>query len=214
MDLEAQLNKQTGNLNPYALDYPVCNDAVKAGGREQRRTFLEFIHSEKSDDVKKAVGLLPPEDYKPCEINYAADYLNRQEVKQALHAKETISWSMCSNTLHYNNTNLQIHMEHIYKDLIDAGANLRMLVYSGDDDSVCGTIGTQDWLWDLGLSVRQGWQSWEYQDSMFGTQVGGYLVKFQGLSFATVHGAGHEVPAYRPESGFHLFSLFLSGKIF
>jgi hypothetical protein len=34
------------------------------------------------------------------------------------------------------------------------------------------------------------------------------------LTFATVHYAGHEVPAYQPERALHLFNSYLSGEIF
>jgi hypothetical protein len=33
------------------------------------------------------------------------------------------------------------------------GYGLDILVYSGDDDSQCATVGTQDWIWSLGYEV-------------------------------------------------------------
>ena len=27
----------------------------------------------------------------------------------------------------------------------------KVLVYSGDDDSICATLGTQQWIWDMGM---------------------------------------------------------------
>lgn len=35
----------------------------------------------------------------------------------------------------------------------DSGYGLDILVYSGDDDSQCATVGTQDWIWSLGYEV-------------------------------------------------------------
>jgi hypothetical protein len=32
--------------------------------------------------------------------------------------------------------------------------NLHMLVFSGDDDSVCSLAGTQMWIWDLGVKAK------------------------------------------------------------
>ena len=41
----------------------------------------------------------------------------------------------------------------LYKELLEDPANIKILVYSGDDDGVCGTVGTQEWIWDLGFEV-------------------------------------------------------------
>ena len=45
-------------------------------------------------------------------------------------------------------------MTSYYKYLIDGGFGLNILVYSGDDDDVCATIGTQSWIWRLGYRVN------------------------------------------------------------
>ena len=48
-----------------------------------------------------------------------------------------------------------------------------------------------------------------------GRQQGGFLTKFEGsFSFATVHSAGHEVPAYQPAAALTLFAGFLDGSVF
>lgn len=86
------------------------------------------------------------EDYEPCEDNYATIYLNRADVKEAIHVKSNIKWEQCSYTLNYSNTDGQLDMVPYYNYLIDGGYGLKILVYSGDDDSVCATVGTQDWV--------------------------------------------------------------------
>ena len=56
---------------------------------------------------------------------------------------------------------------------------------------------------------------WQYNDTRYGTQQAGFLTTFTGgLSFATVHHAGHEVPAYQPERALQLFRNFLDGSFF
>jgi hypothetical protein len=80
--------------------------------------------------------------------------LNRADVVEAIHANPEISWAECSGrtpygTLVYNYTWSEVPMEPYYQYLIDSGANLKILVFSGDDDSVCGTVGTQSWIYDV-----------------------------------------------------------------
>ena len=46
-----------------------------------------------------------------------------------------------------------------------------------------------------------------------GLQTGGFIQQYEGLTFMTVRGAGHEVPFYRPEAAFAMFSAWLSGNV-
>jgi carboxypeptidase C (cathepsin A) len=93
--------------------------------------------------------------------------------------------------------------------------DLRVLVYSGDDDGVCGTIGTQQWIYDLGFPVDSLWTTWDVDG-----QTAGYITTFKTpyekhsrFSFVTVHGAGHEVPTYKPKEALKLFEMYLYGEV-
>jgi hypothetical protein len=43
-------------------------------------------------------------------------------------------------------------------------------------------------------------------------QVGGFVTEWEGLTFATVHGAGHMVPATRPMFALEVLKNFLGGE--
>jgi len=209
--------KKIGNLNPYALDYPVCVTSQQAW-----TTYMIYdIIKENNNDIVvdaffsvfNAVPL--KDDYEPCEDNYASDYLNKPDVKLALHVKSGIEWEECSRTVKYEYLDKMLPMEHYYNKLLNSASdkNLRILVYSGDDDSVCGTIGTQKWIWDLGYPVKPNemWKVWEVDG-----QTAGYITQFETpfskdarLTFATVHFAGHEVPTYKPKEAFYLYKAYL-----
>lgn len=45
-----------------------------------------------------------------------------------------------------------------------------------------------------------------------GEQVGGWTEVYEGLTFATVRGAGHEVPVLQPQRALTLLRSFLAGK--
>jgi len=199
-------NKKIGNLNPYALDYPVCLTKGSASLTAQQRTMHQFLFED--------FGYL---SYEPCEDNYAANYLNKMDVKSAIHVKGDIEWEECSRTTKYNLADKMLPMEHYYKTILNSKTHpdLRVLVYSGDDDGVCGTIGTQRWIYDLGFSVSSLWDTW-YVDG----QTAGYITKFNTpfskdsrFSFMTVHFAGHEVPTYKPKEALKLFEKYINNII-
>jgi hypothetical protein len=83
-----------------------------------------------------------------------------------------------------------------------------MLVSSGDDDSICSAPGTQEWIWDLGAEPSVAWKPWEVSGqtagfvTLLGLGKGGAsnngTATGPSLTFATVHGAVREVPAFRP----------------
>jgi len=64
-----------------------------------------------------------------------------------------------------------------------------MLHFSGDIDGAVGTDGTYAWIKSMGANILE-----EYRPYFLGTEVAGYIEEYEGLTFATVHGAGHMVP--------------------
>mmetsp|Transcript_44651 Transcript_44651/g.37552 ORF Transcript_44651/g.37552 Transcript_44651/m.37552 type:complete len:91 (+) Transcript_44651:1007-1279(+) len=53
----------------------------------------------------------------------------------------------------------------------------KALIYSGDNDAICSTLGTQSWIEPTFIENKErDWFSWTYESGDFGTQVGGYGV--------------------------------------
>jgi carboxypeptidase C (cathepsin A) len=191
----------TADIDPYALDFPICRTSASTA-----HALLRKLHH-----ARGRVGGYFPTRYKPCEDYYMIAYLNRKDVQSAIHIATpgTIDWTPCNDQINsdYNVTDVTAPMMHVYDELINGGG-LKILVYSGDDDSICSTIGTQMWVWDLPANKGGGqidrWRPWKTMG-----QVAGYTVAWKGMRFATVHGAGHMVPATRPQQALNLFKKFL-----
>lgn len=65
--LEELMKSAAGNLNPYGLDWPVCNDVVKRHGRNQRHLLLKLLGEARGQKHD------PDEAFKPCEeVNVVA----------------------------------------------------------------------------------------------------------------------------------------------
>lgn len=210
-DIESQMADITSGLDPYALDFPICADEVKSRGRNDRANMIQLLMRASGERKRKSLKGYFPADYQPCDSNWAEAYLNREDVQQAIHARKPASgWSDCSGAVSqkYNLTDVNAPMMPVYQWLINTtGHKLKILIYSGDDDSICATLGSQEFIWDLGYDVKTDWKPWTTNH-----QIAGYFTKFDGFSFATVHGAGHMVPSTRPEQALQVLKNFLSGQ--
>ena len=194
-DLMSQMDDLTQDLDPYALDFPTCKDPSLSPGRGERLALMRKVRQAQAvsagmagGEVGKLSGYFP--HYKPCTDNYMTNYLNKKEVQAAIHVKNpgSVDWAVCADAINeaYSPKDVGAPMMPIYRQLIKGGG-LRILVYSGDDDSICSTAGAQLWVWGLGTPV-EAWKPWYSRG-----QVAGYTVAFPGLRFSTVHGAGHMV---------------------
>lgn len=220
--------EQVDGLNTYALDYGVCVDDSSSSKRKvQSAQAKKLLHhnmkSDLSDTTLAKLGLASADGsqqpaYDACIDNYLVDYLNRDDVKKALNVNADIKWGECSYSVHYSVTDKMLKNSAPYYTYLmenNDKFDLDILVISGDDDSVCGTIGTQSWIYDLGFNTKKGndWKEWK-----IGGQMAGFLTQFTGqgkrFAFATVHNAGHEVPTYQPEAALGLFQGFLSKSVF
>ena len=64
-----------------------------------------------------------------------------------------------------------------------------MLKFSGDTDGAVPTTGTMGWIETLHRDVLAEWREYTVDK-----ELAGYIEEYDGLTFASVHGAGHMVP--------------------
>ncbi|KAI3448853.1 hypothetical protein Pfo_005518 [Paulownia fortunei] len=144
----------------------------------------------------------------PCIDHYVHAYLNRPEVQEALHANVTkipYDWEGCSDVLKKWQDSPSTVIP-LLKDFIANG--LRVWIYSGDIDGRIPVTSTKLCIELMKLPPKTSWLPWYH-----GGQVGGYTQVYEGnLTFATVRGAGHEVPIYQPARALSLIMHFLAGK--
>nr|XP_009794123.1 PREDICTED: serine carboxypeptidase-like 34 [Nicotiana sylvestris] len=149
-----------------------------------------------------------PTGYDPCLSDYTEMYMNRPDVQAALHANVTkipYRWTHCSDNITFW-SDAPSSMLPIIKKLIDGG--LRVWVYSGDTDGRIPVTATRLTLRKLGLKINEDWTPWYTNNK----QVGGWTVGYDGLSFVTVRGAGHQVPTFKPKQALQLVRHFLANK--
>ncbi|KAL0337725.1 UNVERIFIED_CONTAM: Serine carboxypeptidase 24 [Sesamum calycinum] len=129
-------------------------------------------------------------------LNYAMNHefgkIDQPDVQKALHANSTgipYKWTACSDVLLRNWKDSDASMLPTYKKLMAGGLRIWVFLKSSQSED------------------QNPWYPW-----YSGGQVGGWTEVYDGLTFATVRGAGHEVPLIQPRRAFELFQTFLSGK--
>ncbi|XP_057456677.1 serine carboxypeptidase-like 35 [Lotus japonicus] len=147
-----------------------------------------------------------PSGYDPCAGDYVSKYFNNQEVQKALHAnitKLSYPYTLCSSVIQ-NWTDSPDTVLPVIQKLLNAG--LRIWIYSGDTDGRVPVTSTRYSINKMGLKVKKEWRAWFHEH-----QVAGWVEVYEGgLTFATIRGAGHQVPVLAPQQSLSLFTHFLS----
>ncbi|DAZ96040.1 TPA: hypothetical protein N0F65_000035 [Lagenidium giganteum] len=149
-------------------------------------------------------------DIGPCTDTFTQSYLRQEEVQSAIHVEGGyVKWTDCNDFVSEYFTRSLSSLPK-YKNILASGAELNILIYSGDADSVVNFIGTERWITQegLNLTIVNAWRAWIGPDS----QLGGYVEDYDGLTFKTVKGAGHMVPAVRPLHGLYMFECYIFGE--
>lgn len=136
------------------------------------------------------------------------EWLNREDVRKAIHV-QTLAESgrpfAFGIDLNYSFTAFSL-LEDYKSHLIPA---FRILQWSGDADQCVPYVGTQRWIDSLNLNESDAWRPWMHDE-----KVAGYTSSYQNgrFTFATVRGAGHMAPRYKPAVSLQMFNRFLSDK--
>lgn len=143
------------------------------------------------------LGEVPPCIYGELVI----EYLNKPDVRKAFHIPDYVQpWDLCQsgNTFNWNYQPLQIGSRWIYEGL---KGQYRMLHFSGDVDGAVPTTGTRNWISSLNRKIVEPWRQWSIP---YSSVPAGSITEYDGLTFATVHGAGHMAPQFKPPQTYHL----------
>ena len=149
----------------------------------------------------------------PCVYSANIDaYLRDADVINALHIPQSApDWQMCVEwpSKQFDYAYDPAGSQWIWEALA-ADGSYKLLKYSGDMDMAVPTMGTENWINNMNMNVKSAWRQYNYTE---GT-VGGYMEDYDGgITFASVHGAGHMVPQDQPEIAFWLISKFIDGTL-
>lgn len=150
------------------------------------------------------IAAIDPDPFPP---NYYVGYLNQPHVQQALGTPVNYTnpggngpYNAFQSTGDYPRGGLLEDLSY----LIDSGIKVA-LVY-GDRDYACSWLGGEAASLAVAYSKTSNFQSSGYEDiHVNGTYNGGLVRQYGNFSFSRVFQAGHEVPAYQPETAYEIF---------
>ena len=201
-----KINDLASGLNWYDLFRHVYQDGPILQGHnrlqsvnvegEEKQYKLGFTMKEYTPWVKH----IEENPNHPLLGSYMSTYINRADVRKALHIPVSApAWQTCNNFINENYGYQYEGSFWIYKVLMQY--NYKILFFSGDTDGAVPTYGTRRWINMLKLSVKEPWKAWVTDG-----QVSGYIIRYNGLDFATVHGAGHMAPQWKRKEVTKLFT--------
>nr|ADN33978.1 serine carboxypeptidase [Cucumis melo subsp. melo] len=153
-------------------------------------------------------------DRDPCAGDTVAKYLNRHDVQKALHAKLIgfSTWRICRfrKEWKYNLRNRLVPTIGVVGALVKS--KIRVLVYSGDQDSALPFSGTRTLVNSLANSMNLC-PTVRYRPWFSDKKVGGWTEEYgKYLSYAIVRGASQKTAQTQPKRSLLLFKSFLAGK--
>ncbi|XP_047948841.1 serine carboxypeptidase-like 40 [Salvia hispanica] len=184
-EAQQQVDKNTNNIDIYSIYSPLCHNSDLT----PKPTKASVLHTD------------------PCSDYYVYAYLNRKDVQKALHANVTkipYDWEPCSNVLEKWTDSAPSSLPLLQEFMANG---LRVWVFSGDTDGRVPVTSTKISLNKLKLPMKTLWHPWFLEG-----EVGGYTQVYKGdITFATVRGAGHQVPSYQPARALSLVLHFVDG---
>jgi len=143
-------------------------------------------------------------------------YLDRSDVRELIGAasvKQIGNFSMCDWDV--NSGFEAVGDEYVdnvgfVSGLLERG--IKVLIFVGVLDLACNWVGSWRWLTKMNWSGQEAFLSAKKYDWLVDGEVAGETQSAEGLTWATIKGAGHMVPYDKPVQSKHLLYRWLAGE--
>jgi len=172
-----------------------------------------------------ATGKNPYDISKDCEggmetlcyprMRFIAEYLDKPAVRTLLGVDPSVkgNFSSCSNDV---NAAFHRHQDIFHSSFNHVAAllerNVKVLIYVGTYDWICNWVGNEKWTLALEWTGKEEFGKQELRDWKVNGKVVGKTRSAEGLTFATVDGAGHMVPYDKPVESLQLVRRWLANE--
>jgi carboxypeptidase C (cathepsin A) len=209
-DLIATCRSVMDSADPNGYgDVPLVNDACKAAQSKCAPIQNSYLSSGRSlYDIRQQAP-------SPFPSNAYMEYLNSHPVQAAIGAQ--VNYTDSSDAVF----NAFISTGDINRDdplpalssLLKM--NVRVALLYGDADYICNWMGGEAVAAALASSIESystNYPATGYAEIVVNSSyVGGVVRQYGNLTFARIYDAGHQVPAYQPETAFTIFTRIIKG---
>lgn len=183
----------------------ICGNASYTCSTDLEEPYIDYSGRNYYD-----IAAIDPDPFPP---NYFLGYLNRHHIQAALGVP--INFTESNNAVYYAFSSTGDYARGGYMQdlgsLLDEGVKVALMY--GDRDYACNWIGGENVSLHIPWRGASGFQRAGYADIVTNATYNGGLVRQYGnLSFSRVFEAGHEVPAYQPETAYRIFHRALFGQ--
>lgn len=141
-------------------------------------------------------------------------YLNRHDVRRAIHTSERYEWHECSGPA---NRALQgdnmISSRELLTALMDT-YHMPILVYNGQFDLICNHVGTEAYLSTMQWKGLKDWSSSSRKVWSVDGEIAGYVKAARELTFLIVLGGSHMAPMDKPAQALDMIQRFMQKQSF
>ncbi|CAI4226973.1 unnamed protein product [Auanema sp. JU1783] len=148
--------------------------------------------------------------------NDSVVYLQKKEVRNALRIPDSVPTFWSCNTAVVNQYDLDPNNHH-YPNQHDSvlavvNANIRVLFFNGDSDTVCNHVHNAEFIAKLNLPKVANETIWSDNTQLPPTV--GMVTKYEGLDFLTIRNAGHFASgtAEKPKEALQMFYNFIRNQ--
>lgn len=114
-------------------------------------------------------------------------------------------WALCADDP-WSYDALKVGSQWVWEGL---KGQYRMLKFSGDVDGAVPTTGTINWVNSMNRKIIDPWRPYHVAGRH---SPAGFIIEYDGMTLATVHGAGHMCPQFKPVETYHLIFNWLKNQ--
>ncbi|KAK9931514.1 hypothetical protein M0R45_018788 [Rubus argutus] len=169
------------DINTYQVLEPLCSNGLPA---QKEMVLTQRYLKESSRGLQRSPPTGPTLWCRSYHTMLNTVWANNKGVQDILGVRRgtKVLWKYCNTTLDYTE---DVTSVVAYHQNLSKGADLRVLIYSGDHDMQIPHIGTLKWIDTLNLTEDESWRTWSLDG-----QTAGYTTKLINehitLTYATV----------------------------
>ena len=149
-------------------------------------------------------------------------YMETAAVKKALNVPEAQKWNCADNKGPVADNLIEDNMENsapVYSEFINYENLYKVLMYTGTFDTACGSLSTEQILYDLNKwnnpEDNEAWKKlsrniWAQPS----TNVKGFIKQYKNLTQIVLPNSGHQVPYYKPEISLEMLDKWMNDETF